>query len=365
MIGIVFAPIGGLLIWASSEVSAVACFQLHQVRLFLSDDNQLDDIKVKEISIDYSNCVNEAPIEPQTAQIPDRVKPTFKSNTKIEPYWSRGSYHHDNTLPRDGLFCSLYFEIPEDIGPPIFMYYRLTNFYQNHRKYVQSRDLMQMAGMNIPNASISSGQCSPLAIDKATNKAYYPCGLIANSQFNDTIKSPLLLQNDQVMNYSMTNKGIAWGSDKNLIKKTSYQNSEVLPPPNWRERYPDGYTDENPIPNLNEDEDHLVWMRTSGLPDFSKLSKRNDTTTMVRGLYRLDIEDRKPSDPFQSLRRQTAHGFLDFDVTEFGGTKSILISTRSVIGGKNPFLGIAYVVVGGICIVLGTLFAVAHLFRPR
>lgn len=35
------------------------------------------------------------------------------------------------------------------------------------------------------------------------------------------------------------------------------------------------------------------------------------------------------------------------------------------MGGKNPFLGIAYVVVGGICIVLGTLFTVTHLIKPR
>jgi hypothetical protein len=35
------------------------------------------------------------------------------------------------------------------------------------------------------------------------------------------------------------------------------------------------------------------------------------------------------------------------------------------MGGKNPFLGIAYVVVGGICIVLGFLFTVTHLIKPR
>jgi hypothetical protein len=35
------------------------------------------------------------------------------------------------------------------------------------------------------------------------------------------------------------------------------------------------------------------------------------------------------------------------------------------MGGKNPFLGIAYVVVGGICIVLGALFTVTHLIKPR
>lgn len=56
---------------------------------------------------------------------------------------------------------------------------------------------------------------------------------------------------------------------------------------------------------------------------------------------------------------------VDFDVTEYGGTKSMLISTRTVMGGKNPFLGIAYVVVGGLCILLGTLFTATHLIKPR
>lgn len=35
------------------------------------------------------------------------------------------------------------------------------------------------------------------------------------------------------------------------------------------------------------------------------------------------------------------------------------------MGGKNDFLGIAYIVVGGLCIILGFLFTVAHLIKPR
>lgn len=35
------------------------------------------------------------------------------------------------------------------------------------------------------------------------------------------------------------------------------------------------------------------------------------------------------------------------------------------MGGKNNFLGIAYIVVGGLCIVLGVFFTVAHLIKPR
>lgn len=55
----------------------------------------------------------------------------------------------------------------------------------------------------------------------------------------------------------------------------------------------------------------------------------------------------------------------EFPAHIYKGTKSIVISTRTVMGGRNPFLGIAYVVVGGLCIVLGAIFTVTHLLKPR
>jgi hypothetical protein len=55
----------------------------------------------------------------------------------------------------------------------------------------------------------------------------------------------------------------------------------------------------------------------------------------------------------------------DFPTAEYKGTKSIIITTRTVMGGRNPFLGIAYVVVGGMCILLGAIFTVTHLIKPR
>ena len=133
----------------------------------------------------------------------------------------------------------------------------------------------------------------------ATNgKAYYPCGLIANSLFNDTLHSPVALnqQHSSSSNgttYQMTNKGIAWSSDAELYSKTAYTNEQVMPPPNWIKRYPNGYTDANPIPDLATYEEFQVWMRSAGLPTFSKLALRNDDQVMTAGVYSMDIYDCK------------------------------------------------------------------------
>ena len=42
-------------------------------------------------------------------------------------------------------------------------------------------------------------------------------------------------------------------------------------------------------------EEFQVWMRTAGLPTFSKLALRNDNQTMKAGNYQVDIDDCKVS----------------------------------------------------------------------
>ena len=52
---------------------------------------------------------------------------------------------------------------------------------------------------------------------------------------------------------------------------------------------------------------------------------------------------------------------LDFPVKDFGGKKQFVLTTPSWIGGKNPFLGIAYIVVGCLCLIFGVIFLVIHI----
>ncbi|GMF84651.1 unnamed protein product [Aspergillus oryzae] len=251
----------------------------------LAANGNRTSVKVQEIVIDYSECADKAQRTP--VPIPDKVQSSFKSsNQQPNPTWMK--YRDEQT---NETICRLSFKTPESIEPPVFMYYRLTNFYQNHRRYVKSLDIDQLKGKPVDNKTIDGGSCDPLKLDDS-GKAYYPCGLIANSMFNDTIKSPELLNDgndDDPVVYVMTNKGIAWDSDKQLIKTTQYKPGQVVPPPNWQARYPHNYTTE--IPDLHDNEEFMVWMRTAALPNFSKLSRRNDTTAMSPGTYQLDIAD--------------------------------------------------------------------------
>ena len=188
--------------------------------------------------------------------------------------------------------CVLEFTIPNNIKAPILFYYRLTNFYQNHRRYVKSLDTDQLKGKAKTASQIRSGDCDPL--NTAPNgKPYYPCGLIANSKFNDSYEDLTFTnEGERGTPFKMTTKGIAWDTEKDLYGKTDYKPEDVMPPPNWADQYPNRqYTNETGLPDLHNDESFQVWMRTAGLPTFSKLAMRNDNDEMKAGTYRLKVLD--------------------------------------------------------------------------
>ena len=95
-----------------------------------------------------------------------------------------------------------------------------------------------------------------------------------------------------------------------------------------------------------EDEHFMVWMRTAALPTFRKLYGR------IEGPF-------KKGD---SLEFSVQSAFI---VESFGGTKALVVSNLSDLGGKNPYLGVSYIVVGSLSLLFGSLFALKNMISPR
>ncbi|KAF8306437.1 Lem3/Cdc50 [Clavulina sp. PMI_390] len=319
IVGILFAPIGGLLIWGSNKVS--------------------------KITLDYTNCDTQA--SSSFSSIKNYDYDLSSSTHSLEssvptPQWQ---FNNVSTNPvGQQAQCTIKFTIPADLQPPVFMYYKLTNFYQNHRRYVKSYNPSQLKGTAVSASSLNSGDCKPLAQNSA-GKAIYPCGLIANSIFNDTFSLPTSTASSN-QTYNFTDTGIAWpGERKKYTNTPAYNPEDIVPPPNWYLRYGDTYNSSN-IPKLADDEHFQNWMRTAGLPTFTKLYYRNDHEVFAAGEYQIVVD-------------------MNFPVTNYGGTKSIVISTVSWVGGKNNFMGWAYIATAALFVLLGVAGTARHLMAPR
>ncbi|KAG4955414.1 hypothetical protein JHK85_041794 [Glycine max] len=163
--------------------------------------------------------------------------------------------------------CITKWTVEHKMEAPIYIYYQLDNYYQNHRRYVKSRNDKQLWNKA---AEGETNNCFPEDKTK-DNQPIVPCGLIAWSMFNDTYK------------FSTSNKDLT----------------------------------------LSQQEDLIVWMRTAALPTFRKLYGKIEVDLEVNDEIEIAIEN-------------------NYNTYEFGGKKNLVLSTTTVMGGKNPFLGTAY-----------------------
>ena len=309
------------------------------------------------MKIDYTDCLTSAPKDEFESIPQNHIIAHFSAkDSTFDPYkaqWKTTEREvHVANYTDKRQFCIVRFNIPEDLQPTISFFYYLENFYQNHRRYVNSFNAKQLLGDAVDGKTINDSTCDPITHDpKGTGKIVYPCGLVANSIFNDTFSSPLALavrnSSDSSQPYNMTTKGIAWPGLKDLYGKTSYSLDQIVPPPNWERRYKYGYQENNPPPDLKTDELFQNWMMLAAAPNFYKLYQKNDTHPMLAGQYEIEIES-------------------NFDVTVYKGRKAFVITTLSTMGSRNIWPGIIFLIVGGICLILDIYFILSFfIWRPR
>jgi hypothetical protein len=293
-------------------------------------------------------------------------------------------------------------EVTEDMDAPIYMYYHLSNFYQNHRRYVKSRSDIQLRdGGNYDTdgceplatrgcgAAVTIDGTSVAAASGAGQCSVYPCGLIAWSVFNDTfyqkdwattgatsgcttdtscvsVRRTGASSDEQV---PWTSDGIAWSSDKDkkfITTTTAVTPGDsssacttgsciTMPYDNFKYfKCTGGLTDAQCAQATNvhkryadvANEEFIVWMRTSGLPTFRKLHRIINTDLKKGDVVHFNINN-------------------VFPVAAFSGTKKIVLSTTTWIGGKNQFLGWTYIVVAIICLLLAIAFFLKQSLNPR
>ncbi|XP_020586566.1 putative ALA-interacting subunit 2 isoform X4 [Phalaenopsis equestris] len=255
----------------------------------------------------------------------------LRYDTECIPENYRGNkvaYIKDDSISKK---CTLTVKPRNQMKAPIYVYYELDNYYQNHRRYVKSRsDRQLLHGLQYKDTS----SCRP--IESSNGLPVLPCGLIAWSLFNDTFTFDV-----KAGKLNVNRKNISWKSDRdhkfgNDVYPFNFQNDTLI----------GGGKLDPSIPQLSEQEDLIVWMRVAALPNFRKLY----------GVIENDI------DADEVITIQLSNNYNTYS---FGGKKKLVLTTSNWLGGKNNFLGLSYIATGFCSILVAILFALIHVKFPR
>jgi hypothetical protein len=274
------------------------------------------------------------------------------------------------TEANEGKTCTVTFTLDEDVDGPLYVFYGLRNFYSNHQRYVKSRSDYQLSGSNLGYSAVEL-DCDPLVRigtnDNGDEILLNPCGLIANSYFNDVISLDTNVTSVSGISVSLDEGGIALSTDEQKFSQVegynqygplaAGQSCEVDYPGTSSttsngDTYCFSYPDDDTVQYLYEsypgvispldgvtDEHFIVWMRTAGLPSFRNLYGKIGSN----------------SKSFKSGDTFSFQVIANFDVSSFTGSKSIIISSVGPFGGRNPFPGEASIVLGSLAALLAVI----------
>ena len=242
--------------------------------------------------------------------------------------------------------CDVEIEVRDNMEPPIYVYYQISNVFQNHRRYVQSRLDQQLRGEDSGSQFDSlatykdaleakcrdafdncrHGDIPVLGGDGAQKKSvdgepmFYcnPCGLVARSFFTDTFA--LKDSNGTVVPW--TKEKTNWASD--VEKK--YLNTTVGN--DWNVRLPEEDA-------LVTDPDFISWMRTAALPHFRKLH-RVINVPLPAGKYTMTVAN-------------------NYDVSRYEGEKAVLLAEMTGMGIPTTELGLCYIIAGALSLLTAAI----------
>jgi hypothetical protein len=139
----------------------------------------------------------------------------------------------------------------------------------------------------------------------------FPCGLKAKSYFQDEIDEFKIFEKE----VELTTENIAYKKDIDTFSKIEFDQNK-----HWTDM---------------TKEQFMIWIRVSPFENPRKLwAKIKDTDIKKDSTITIKI---------------TPKSLFTFD-------KYIILSTRNVFGGKSSFLGICYIVFGGLCLLSAVIF---------
>ena len=208
--------------------------------------------------------------------------------------------------------------INEDMKKPIMVYYQVDGVIQNHRFYMDSKSDKQLKEGGGSKDDLKHCE-SALTVNQMENWWGFesddngniadPCGLISKKYFNDKF-TELELDGVTLNEEELDEEKIAYQSDIDTYKGVSN--------------------------NEEYGEHFLVWMRISPFSNPRKLW----------GRINKDI-------------KQNSKLKINIDLNYFGN-RYIILSTRNIFGGKSMFLGICYIIAGGLSLMASVIFITTY-----